>query len=97
MTKKELLQNIAAQANLTLQQAENALKATFDNIRQIMVGNETISIPGFGNFGAKMRPSRKGRNPRTGEEITISATNAPYFKASSTLKEILNSKSNDQE
>ena len=51
------------------------------------IKEDTVSLSGFGTFGCKHRVAREGKNPRTGELVTISAANVPYFKASKSLKE----------
>ena len=86
MNKQQLIEKIAAQAKLSPQQAEAALSATFECIKQIIANEDSIQIVGFGRFGSKVRAARKGRNPRTGEEIQIAETIVPYFKAGSQLK-----------
>ena len=92
MNKKELVQFIAEQADVTQKTAEATLKATFEGIVKAMVEEEGIQIPGFGSFSTKARAARDGRNPRTGETIKIAAANVPAFKAATQLKETVNQK-----
>lgn len=91
MNKKELLAAIADKTNMTLAQAENALTATFDVIQSVMAEQGSVAISGFGNFTTKIRESRKGRNPSTGQEIIIPRAVIPVFKPGSQLKESVNS------
>lgn len=92
MNKKDLINFIAEQAEVTQKVAEATLKATFDGITQSMVDGDGIQIPGFGGFSVKERAARDGRNPRTGETIKIAAANVPAFKAGTQLKETVNTK-----
>jgi DNA-binding protein HU-beta len=91
MNKKELITAIAEKASITFGQAEAAFSATFDIIQIAMFEQSNVAIPGFGSFGAKVRKERKGRNPKTGETITIPEAIVPTFKAGSQLKQLINS------
>jgi DNA-binding protein HU-beta len=90
MNKKELIAAIAEKADLSLAQAEIALSATFGAIQATMAAQDTVMVPGFGSFGAKVREERKGRNPGTGQEITIPKAVLPVFKPAAQLKETVN-------
>ena len=90
MNKKELIAAVAEKSQLTLAQVEAALNATLNTIQKTMIDQGSVSLPGFGNFGTKVREERKGRNPATGKEITIPKAIVPVFKASSQLKESVN-------
>jgi DNA-binding protein HU-beta len=91
MNKKELINAIAEKASMTIEQAEAALSATFNTIQQVMVAQGNVAITGFGNFTTKLRAKRAGRNPKTGEAITIPEALVPIFKAGTQLKELINS------
>lgn len=93
MNKKELIEHIADNHNLTKTMVEIVVNATFDTLRDEMVKQETTAIAGFGQFGAKVRAARKGRNPSTGEEIDIPEAVVPTFKAASALKNTVNTQS----
>ena len=95
MRKQELIKIVAERAKLTPSQAEDALTHTFDAIKQLMASQETVQIPKFGSFGARVRTARKGRNPSTGETIQIPEMMVPYFKAASQLKEAINKQADD--
>jgi DNA-binding protein HU-beta len=90
MNKKELMAIIAEKANITIEQADAALSATFNTIQQVMVAKDSVAITGFGNFTSKVRAKRAGRNPKTGEAITIPEALVPVFKAGTQLKQLLN-------
>lgn len=87
MTKVELVAKVAAEAGLTKKDAEKALQAVLDGITGALKAGDKVSLVGFGTFETRNRPERKGRNPRTKEEITIPATTAPVFKAGKGLKD----------
>ena len=89
MTKAELVSKIAGKANITKASAERALNALLESAREALVKQDKVTLTGFGTFGVEQRKERKGRNPRTKEEITIPATTAPAFKAGKALKDAL--------
>jgi DNA-binding protein HU-beta len=90
MTKKELIEAIAKQTQLTLSQVEEAFKATFQAIQTALVQEGKVAIPDFGNFTTKVRAERKGRNPSTGKEIMIPKATVAVFKPSTQLKDAVN-------
>ncbi|MEG0306031.1 MAG: HU family DNA-binding protein, partial [Oscillospiraceae bacterium] len=90
MTKVELIAKVAADAELTKKDAEKAVAAILDGITNALVSGDKVALVGFGTFETRARPERKGRNPRTKEEITIPATTAPAFKAGKALKDAVN-------
>ena len=88
MTKAELVKQLKEKAGLASQaQAEAALSNVFDIIGVSLRNGESITIQGFGSFKVTERKARKGRNPRTGQEITIPASKAVSFTASKALKD----------
>ena len=87
MNKTELIAVAAEQAGLSKKDTEKALAAMLDTITAALASGEKVSLVGFGTFETRERPARKGRNPRTKEEITIPATTAPAFKAGKALKD----------
>ncbi|MBN1297156.1 HU family DNA-binding protein [bacterium] len=87
MTKKELVQNIAEEAGISKAVAEKALNAVIDGITDALSNREKVTFVGFGTFYVSERPSRKGRNPKTGEPIEIPASVVPKFKAGKSLKD----------
>lgn len=90
MTKAELIAAIAEKSGLTKSQAENTFNATFEMIAELMAKQQDVSIPGFGKFVTKVRESRKGRNPATGQEMIIPKAIVANFKPASQLKELIN-------
>ncbi len=90
MTKGELIGQIASDADISKVAAEKALKAFIDAVTSSLKNGDKVSLVGFGTFDISKRAARKGRNPQTGEEITIKASNAPRFKAGKSLKDAVN-------
>ncbi|MCI1747547.1 MAG: HU family DNA-binding protein [Acidipropionibacterium sp.] len=86
MTKSELVKAIAKQAGITDAQANDALKALTDVVTSALVDGEKVQLPGLLTAELVERPARNGRNPRTGESMTIPAHKAVKISASSTLK-----------
>ena len=87
MTKVELIAAVAEKANLTKKDAEAAVNGALDVITESLKGGDKVTLVGFGTFEVRERPERKGRNPQTGEEITIEASKLPAFKAGKALKD----------
>ena len=92
MNKTELVENVAESAGLTKTQAEAAINAFVETITDGLKAGDKITLKGFGTFEVRQREAREGRNPRTGETMTIAASKAPAFKASSALKNVINGK-----
>jgi DNA-binding protein HU-beta len=89
MNKSELIEAIAESADLTKADAGRALDATIEAITDALKKGESVSLVGFGSFGVKERAERQGRNPQTGEVITIKSAKIPSFKAGKALKDAL--------
>ena len=89
MNKPELIAKIAKDVNIPKAQAERITTAVFQEIGAALVLGESVSIPDFGKFEVKLRAERKGRNPATGEPITIPAGKSVTFKAAKSLKEAI--------
>lgn len=88
MTKAELVQKIHAKSGLaTKAQTEAALDATIAALTEALKTGESVTFTGFGSFKVTNRAARKGRNPRTGKEITIPASKAVKFTPGKMLKE----------
>ena len=90
MNKAELIASVAEQAALSKKDAEKAINAVVDTISTALTEGEKIQLVGFGTFEVRAREARKGKNPRTGEEITIAASKVPAFKAGKALKDTVN-------
>jgi DNA-binding protein HU-beta len=87
MTKTELIAKVAESAGLSKKDADKAANAVIDSIVEALAADEKVQIVGFGTFEVHHRPARKGRNPRTKEEISIPASNYPVFKAGKSFKD----------
>ena len=90
MTKAELVANVAEKTALDRKKADKAVVAVFEAIKQALVEGDKVQVIGFGTFEIRSRSARKGRNPRTGEEIDIPASKLPSFKAGKSLKDAVN-------
>lgn len=90
MTKQELVEFIAKEANLTKADALRALDATLAGIEKGLKKSGKVALVGFGTFAAKKRAARTGINPLTKESIKIPAKTVASFKAGSKLKDALN-------
>ncbi|OAI01243.1 DNA-binding protein HU [Methylomonas methanica] len=91
MNKSELIDAIATHAQLTKADAGQALDGLVKIIESALKNGDTVTLVGFGSFEVKERAERKGRNPQTGQEITIAAAKLPSFKAGKVLKDLVNS------
>lgn len=90
MNKTEFVAAIAEEAGLSKADAAKAVKAFTDVVQAEMKKGEKVQLIGFGTFEVSARPERQGRNPLTGESMTIKAANVPKFKAGQALKTALN-------
>lgn len=86
MTKKDLIEIIAKKANLTNKASREAVQVFINSIRDSLKRGEKVVITGFGTFSVRKRAERIGRNPKTGDRITITARKAPGFTPGKTLK-----------
>ncbi len=87
MNKKELVEHVADQANLSRSKAEMAVNAFIHSTQDTLARGEVVQLIGFGTFSVADRAARKGRNPQTGEEIHIPACKLPQFKPGNKLRE----------
>jgi DNA-binding protein HU-beta len=93
MTKAELVDKIYAKAGLpTKAQTEHALDSIIATLKDTLAAGESISFTGFGSFKVVHRAARKGRNPRTGKDITIPAAKVAKFTPGKLLKEAVKKK-----
>ena len=90
MNKTELVAAMAEQAQISKKDAEAALKAFTDVVANELKANGKVQLVGFGTFEVSERAAREGRNPQTGETMTIAASKAPKFKAGKALKDAIN-------
>lgn len=87
MNKGELVDAIAESTGVTKKQADKTLSAAIETIMDAVSSGEKVTLVGFGSFEARDRKAREGRNPKTGEKMTISASKAPTFSAGKLFKE----------
>ena len=90
MNKTELIAAVAEKAEISKKDAEKAVKAFTDVVSEELVNGGKIQLVGFGTFEVSERPAREGRNPRTGETMTIAASKTPKFKPGKALKDEIN-------
>ncbi len=90
MNKSELIDAIAERADISKAAAGRALDAALDAITGALKEGDQVTLIGFGTFLVRERASRVGRNPRTGEAMTIAAAKIPSFKAGKALKDAVN-------
>ena len=90
MNKTELIAAIAADTNLTKADAARAFDSALEHLAGALAKGEAVQIVGFGNFTVSNRAERSGRNPSTGEPMTIKASKAVKFTAGKSLKDAVN-------
>ncbi len=90
MNKNDLVAAVAAQAELSKTDAAKAVDAVFQAITAALQKKDEVRLVGFGTFSVAERTATDGRNPRTGEKITIPASTQPKFKAGKGLKDAVN-------
>jgi DNA-binding protein HU-beta len=90
MNKSELIDAMAKDMGSSKKDAEKALKAFTETVTDALADKDKVQIVGFGTFEVRDRAEKKGRNPKTMEEITIPASKAPAFKPGKELKEAVN-------
>ncbi|ANK81180.1 HU family DNA-binding protein [Minwuia thermotolerans] len=90
MNKNELVAAVSDKADISKSDASNAVDAVFDTITSALAGGGEVRLVGFGTFSVTKRAASKGRNPQTGEEISIPASKQPKFKAGKGLKDSVN-------
>jgi len=90
MTKADLVDKIHANTGLTKDEAFACLETVLETIKKTFEDCEPVKIAGFGSFAVRKKKSRKGRNPQTGEPITITARKVLTYKPSTLLKNAIN-------
>ena len=91
MNKSDLISAIAENANMEKNKVEVFLNSFVEVVEKVVASGDSVQLVGFGTFEKRHRESRTGRNPQTGEELTISASDVPVFKAGKNFKDIVNS------
>ncbi len=89
MTKAELVDSIFERVGLSKKEAQDIIEIIFDTIKQTFVEGESVKISGFGTFNVKKKTARRGRNPKTGEELEITPRKVITFRTSNQLKAII--------
>jgi nucleoid DNA-binding protein len=89
MTKLDLVEALAKEANLSKNQANECLNMILDEITKSLKKGQDVVLTGFGTFSVTKRKARAGINPKTGEKLQIPATKAPKFKAGKSLKDVV--------
>ncbi|HVE44879.1 MAG TPA: integration host factor subunit alpha [Gammaproteobacteria bacterium] len=86
LTKADLAKHLDEQLGLTHREAKEMVESFFDHISEALIGAACVKISGFGNFNLHDKKERPGRNPRTGEEVAVSARRVVTFHAGQKLK-----------
>lgn len=89
MTKADLIEKIAKDVKISKADAGKALDSFIDGVKKTLKKGIKVTLIGFGTFSVAKRKARKGRNPRTGELITIKAARVPKFTAGQALKDVV--------
>lgn len=91
MTKSELIEQIAAQqSELSVKEVESAVRLILDDITETLAGGGRVEIRGFGSFSLHYREPRTGRNPKTGDPVSLNGKHVPHFKPGKELREQVN-------
>ena len=90
MNKAAMADRLTARTGLSKAAAKEAVDGVFAAVGDALALGEEVRIAGFGTFSTRRRPARTGRNPRTGEAVSISASTSPTFKAGKGLKDAVN-------
>ena len=90
MTKAELVDEVAKISDLTRKHSEVIVEAVFTSIIDALQKGDKIELRGFGSFRIRQRNARQGRNPKTGDTVSVPAKRIPYFKPGKELRELIN-------
>ncbi len=89
LTKTDLIEAVAEDAQLSKADVQRVLDSITDTVGKALSRGKSVQITGFGTFERRHRAARKARNPQTGEEIDVPATEVPAFRAGKTLKDMV--------
>ena len=89
MTKAELVAKVAGHINLTKKQTEVVVNTVFQSITESLSQGKKVELRGFGSFRIRERNPRLGRNPKSGEKVSVPAKKVPFFKAGKELRELV--------
>ena len=90
MTKAELTELVFATSGLSKKESSSTVDTVFELMKEALISGDNLKISGFGGFSLKVKSARKGRNPQSGETITISNRRVVTFKPSATLRQAIN-------
>jgi integration host factor subunit beta len=90
MTKADLVDQVIALGDLTRRDGEIIVETLFESITGALKSNDKVEVRGFGSFRTRQRKPRIGRNPKTGESVSVPAKRVPYFKPSKELRDLVN-------
>lgn len=97
MTKSELIERLAQEADLPKKRAEDTVNCIFDTLTQALATGKRIEIRGFGSFSLKEHRAYVGRNPKTGEEVPVEGKHSIHFKVGKDLRELVDNISAPEE
>lgn len=91
MTKADLVAKVASQINLTKKQTEVIVNTVFQSITESLSEGKKVELRGFGSFRIRNRNPRIGRNPKSGDKVSVPAKKVPFFKAGKELRDLVDS------
>jgi integration host factor subunit alpha len=91
LTKADMAERLSSEHNFSKREAKDLVECFFSEIAKCLVDNEQVKLSGFGNFDLRDKPSRPGRNPKTGQEVAISARRVVTFRPGQKLKDRVDS------
>ena len=97
LTKFDIIKNLNYEIGLNKREAKELVDSFFDTIKKLLSQGKEVKLSGFGNFQLKDKSSRPGRNPRTGENVEITARRVVTFKSGQKLKESVNTLTNESD
>lgn len=97
MTKNELIQRVAERTQLTKKEADLLIETIFKAITDALKSGDKVELRKFGSFRVRWRNAREGRNPKTGDSVTIPPKKIPFFKPGKDLKEMVDGLGNTYE
>ena len=97
LTKSDIVKNLNDEIGLNKREAKELVDSFFDNIKRLLSQGQEIKLSGFGNFQLKNKSSRPGRNPRTGDDVEITARRVVTFKSGQKLKESMKKLTNESD
>jgi integration host factor subunit alpha len=97
LTKFDIVKNLNDEIGLNKREAKELVDSFFDNIKKLLSQGQEVKLSGFGNFQLKNKSSRPGRNPRTGDDVEITARRVVTFKSGQKLKESMKKLTNESD